>query len=88
MTPGWANYWKDLMLTSKRGMLSVNMCKRLMANYQRVLVLPTPVMSQAQIDLKISEFSEIYGLSVEAREGTLDILRAAWASAKATILNT
>jgi len=82
MTAGWAHHWKDLMLKTQRGVLDPAISKRLMSNYERVLVLSTPALPAEDMTPKIQEFSEVYGLRIEAREGTLDILNETWLTAK------
>ena len=59
--------------------------KRLMANYKRTLLLPTPVASEQELALGVEEFNEIYGLHSEVRPGTLDLLEQAWNSAKQSV---
>ncbi len=59
--------------------------KRLMANYKRTLLLPTPVASEQELALGVEEFNKIYGLHSEVRPGTLDLLEQAWNSAKQSV---
>ncbi len=86
MTAGWARHWKDIMLKTQRGELDPAMGKRMMANYERVLALSTPVMSEEQMAPMVKEFSDVYGLRIEAREGTLDILETTWRTAKSILI--
>jgi hypothetical protein len=86
MTAGWAHHWKDIMLKTRRGELDLAMAKRLMANYERVLALSTPVMPEERMAPCVQEFSEVYGLRIEAREGTLHILNETWRTAKRMLI--
>jgi hypothetical protein len=58
------------------------MMKRMMAGYERSLLLPNPVASEEELALGIQEFNKVYGLRTEVRPGSLDILERAWTSAK------
>ena len=80
---GFSRHWATI-LHKGRGAekLDLAMMKRLMANYERSLLLPTPVASEQELASGIHEFNRIYGLRTEVRPGTLDILEKAWSSAK------
>ncbi len=80
---GFSRHW-DTMLHKGRDAekFGLEMIKRLMASYERRLLLPTPVASEQELALGIKEFNKIYGLRTEVRLGTLDILEKAWSSAK------
>jgi hypothetical protein len=82
MTSGWANHWKDIMLKQNRGSFGCDISKRLMANYERVLVLSTSVMSSEEMTQQVREFGELYQLRTEVRDGTLSILEQTWQNAK------
>jgi hypothetical protein len=80
---GFLRHWKTLFheeFTAKKFGTAIS--KRLMANYERTLLLPTPVASEQELALGVEEFNQIYGLRSEVRNGTLDILEQAWNSAK------
>jgi hypothetical protein len=62
------------------------MLKRLLANYKRTLLLPTPVMSEEEMAASVREFNEKYGLRSEVRPGTLEILNRTWRMAKESVL--
>ncbi|AFM28000.1 DUF1638 domain-containing protein [Desulfomonile tiedjei] len=80
---GFSRHWATI-LHKGRGAekLDLAMMKRLMASYERSLLLPTPVASEQDLASGIHEFNRIYGLRTEVRPGTLDILEKAWSSAK------
>ncbi len=82
MTAGWANHWKDIMLKQNRGSFGCEISKRLMANYERVLVLSTSVMTSEEMTAHVTEFGELYSLRTEVRDGTLKILEHTWQNAK------
>jgi hypothetical protein len=80
---GFMRHWKTLFYegrTAKK--YGSGMMKRLMANYQRSLLLPTPVAGEQELAQAVEEFNEIYNLHSEVRPGTLDLLEQAWNSAK------
>ncbi|MBM3303320.1 MAG: DUF1638 domain-containing protein [Deltaproteobacteria bacterium] len=85
MTPGFANHWKQIMLKGLTRGYSLEMCKRLMANYERVLLLPSEVMSADQMGPSVEEFNDIWGLRTEIGAGTLQILERTWRSAKESV---
>ncbi|MDA8407672.1 MAG: DUF1638 domain-containing protein [Deltaproteobacteria bacterium] len=86
ITSGFSRHWKTLLhegRTAER--YGIKMMKRLMASYQRSLLLPTAVATEHELASGSQEFSEIYGLRTEVRPGTLDILEKAWNSAKQVV---
>ena len=80
---GFSRHWATI-LHKGRGAekFDLAMMKRLMASYERSLLLPTPVASEQELAAGIHEFNRIYGLRTEVRPGTLDIIEKAWSSAK------
>lgn len=50
------------------------MSKRIMAGYERSLLLITPVLSEDEMAANIEDFNQTYGLRTEVRKGTLEIL--------------
>lgn len=62
--------------------MDVAMAKRLFTHYERSLIIPTPVMSEAVMRENIEEFNQIFGFRTEVREGTLGILDRTWEAAK------
>ena len=80
---GFARDWETILDKGRDAeKFGLEMIKRLMASYERSLLLPTPVASERELALGIQEFNKIYGLRTEVRLGTLDILAKAWSSAK------
>ena len=80
---GFMRHWKTVFYEGRTaGKYGVGMLKRLMANYKRTLLMPTPVASEQELALGVEEFNEIYGLHSEVRPGSLDLLDQAWHSAK------
>jgi hypothetical protein len=80
---GFSRHWETILHEGRDGeKFDHAILKRLMASYQRSLLLPTPVASEQELALGIQEFNKIYGLRTEVRPGTLNILERAWNSAK------
>lgn len=86
VTPGWANHWQHLF-TSEVGGLSVTMARRLFKDYERSLLITTPIMDGKEMRQKVGEFNQIMGLRSEERSGTLILLKNAWESAKEHLKN-
>jgi hypothetical protein len=85
MNAGFARHWESLGMNITGPMGSSShpaIMKRLMANYKRTLLLPTPVMSEEEMASSIRAFNETYGLYSEVRPGTLEILNRTWRAAK------
>jgi Protein of unknown function (DUF1638) len=78
MNSGFTRHWKDLIHKNICDAKGLAMSKRLMANYERSLLLPTPVMSENEMRANIKEFNDVYGLRSEVRYGSLDILEQNW----------
>ena len=81
MIPGWACHWQR-MFDKEFGNLSVDMARRLFNNYERSLLISTPIMSEETMQQNSNEFNTLFGLREEIRQGTLDILIDSWNSAK------
>ncbi len=80
---GFVRHWKTVFYEGRTAeKFGPAIMKRLMANYKRTLLLPTPVASEQELALGVEEFNEIYGLHSEVRPGSLDLLEQAWNSAK------
>jgi len=86
MIPGWTRHWRR-MFEQEFGNLSVDIARRLFKNYERSLLIPTPIMSEKAMQQNSAEFNKLFGFRQEIRQGTLDILERAWDSAKATLNN-
>ncbi len=85
MIPGWTCHWRR-MFDKEFGNLSVDMARRLFKDYERSLLISTPIMSEETMKQNSKEFNTLFGLREEIRPGTLDILYDSWNSAK-TFLN-
>jgi hypothetical protein len=81
MTPGWTFHWKR-MFGQDMGDVELKEIKRVFANYERALLVSTPVLSQEEMKRSGDEFSRFFGLCTQEREGTLDLLSQAWNRAK------
>ncbi len=86
MIPGWTRHWKK-MLGKEYGRFELEFLQRLfrMSNYERSLVIPSPVLSQEQMQDNVDEFSRLFGFRTEVRPGTLQILERAWREAIQTV---
>ncbi|MCX5862849.1 MAG: DUF1638 domain-containing protein [Deltaproteobacteria bacterium] len=85
MNSGFTRHWKTLIHKDLCGEIDLAMSKRLMANYERSLLLPTPVMSEDEMASHVEEFNELYGLRTEVRSGSLELLEKSWEHAKAFV---
>jgi len=86
MIPGWTFHWRR-MFEREFGNLSLDMAKRLFRDYERSLLITTPVMSEVEMKQNSHEFNELFNLREETRFGTLSIIKETWNSAK-TFLNS
>jgi hypothetical protein len=82
MIPGWTCHWRRLF-AQEHGNLSLDMAKRLFRDYERSLLISTPVMSEAEMKQNSKEFNQLFCLHQESRPGTLEILKQTWSAAKA-----
>jgi hypothetical protein len=73
MIPGWTYHW---------GNLSHDMAKRLFKNYERSLLISTPIMSLEDMQQNSKAFNELFGLRTDVCNGTLNILQKTWDTAK------
>jgi Protein of unknown function (DUF1638) len=81
MIPGWTCHW-GRMFEREFGNLSADMAQRLFKNYERSLLISTPIMSDETMKQNANEFNTLFGLREEIRQGSLDILIDSWNSAK------
>jgi hypothetical protein len=86
MIPGWTYHWRR-MFEQEFGNLNLDMAKRLFQNYERSLLITTPVMSEDEMRQNAQEFNKLFSLREETRIGTLGILMETWNSTK-TFLNS
>ena len=82
MNAGFTRYWKDLLQRINAVKVDEAMSKRIMAGYERSLLLITPVLSKDEMATNIEEFNQTYGLRTEVRMGTLAILEKTLARGK------
>ncbi len=87
MNSGFSRHWRDI-LHKDRGprKFDLALSKRMMANYERTLLMPTPVLSEEELSASAEEFNALYGLRTEVRAGTLAILEESWAIAKRVVM--
>jgi hypothetical protein len=85
MIPGWTYHWKR-MFEQEFGNLSLDMAKRLFRNYERSLLISSPIMSLEEMRKNSEPFNERFGFRTEVREGTLGLLQKTWDMAKASVI--
>ena len=73
---------KRLILSPTAGPFDENPPRRLFENYERSLLISTPIMSEATMKQNSKEFNALFDLRQEIRPGTLDILIDTWNCAK------
>jgi len=81
MIPGWTYHWKR-MFEQEFGNLSQEMAKRLFKNYERSLLISTPIMSLEDMQQNSKAFNALFGLRTDVCTGTLSILQKTWDTAK------
>jgi len=86
MIPGWTRHWRRIF-DKEFGNVSVDMARRLFKNYERSLLISTPIMSEETMKQNSNEFNTLFGFRQEIRQGTLQILMDSWKAAK-TFLKT
>jgi hypothetical protein len=85
LTPGWSMHWRR-MLDTETGEVSQPGLKRLLSNYQRALLVRSPVLPDNELQRRGAEFGRLTGLRIESQSGTLALLIAAWNAAKVALL--
>lgn len=86
LTPGWSQHW-NRMLDPRSGELSQLGLKRVLAGYERALLVQTPALADDELLRRGDEFSRLTGLRLEVQQGTLDPLASAWDAAKCFVLS-
>jgi hypothetical protein len=81
MIPGWTTHWKR-MFEQECGNLSVDMARRLFKDYERSLLISTPIMSLEEMKQNSTAFNALFGLRSDVCKGTLSILQKTWDTAK------
>jgi hypothetical protein len=87
MTPGWTYHWKRI-LDREFGGMTLEMAKRLFADYKRSLLLSTSLMPEDEMRRNAAEFNELFDCRSERREGTLKILDDTWKTARSFVKPT
>jgi hypothetical protein len=86
MNTGFSRHWKDLLQKANAVKVDEAMSKRIMAGYERSLLLITPVLSEDEMAANIEAFNQTYGLRTEVRKGTLEILEKTLTKGKNFVL--
>lgn len=81
LTPGWAMHWPRMFDTA-RGELGQTGRQRVLAGYQRALLVLTPALAETPMRRLGQAFCAATGLRLEERRGNLELLADAWAAAK------
>jgi len=84
ITPGWASHWQRL-LDREMGGVSMDIARRMFEHYERTLLISNPVLSDEEMREAVREFVEMFGLRVEACQGTMNILQSTWQEAKTSL---
>lgn len=84
LTPGWSQHWKR-MLDPLTGEVALPGLQRVLAGYERALLVQTPALADDEMLRRGAEFSRQAGLRLEVRQGTMELLTAAWTAAKRCI---
>lgn len=84
MIPGWTRHWKKLFL-KEYGKFDVDLMRRIfgMANYERSLLIPNPVLQVEKMEKNIEEFNRLFGFRTEILKGNIDMLSRSWETVKA-----
>ena len=85
MIPGWTRHWQRIF-GQEYGKWDPAMAKRIFSGYTRSLLIPTPVLSEAEMQQNIEEFNTFFNFRTEVRKGTLTILQKSWESAKQELI--
>jgi hypothetical protein len=81
LTPGWSTHWPRMFDTGN-GELAQAGRQRVLAGYQRALLVLTPALADAPMRRLGRAFCAVTGLRLEERRGSLTLLAEAWARAK------
>jgi len=84
MLPGWTHHWNRIF-EAEFGSMSVDMAKRLFKNYDRSLLITSPVMPPEKMRQNVEPFNEMFDTRTECRQGTLQILMETWQAAKSHV---
>lgn len=82
MNAGFSRHWQDLLHKAHGVSFDESISKRIMAGYERSLLLTTPVLAQEEMAANIAQFNEVFGLRMEVRAGTLAMLAHTWERGK------
>ncbi len=88
MNAGFSRHWEKILsldVPEKLIHKKDKILNRMMGNYKRSLLLPTPVLGESELRENTRKFSERYGLKTETRPGTLSLLEKAWSEAKTAV---
>ena len=85
MNAGFSRHWGKILsmdIPPKLIHKKDKILERIWGNYERSLLLSTPVMSEDELRNNTKEFNERFGLKTETRAGTLSLLENAWKEMK------
>ena len=69
-------------LDKEFGAVDLELAQSFFAHYERSLLVTTPIMETSEMVRNTEEFNQLFDCRSEVREGTLDILRNAWETAR------
>jgi hypothetical protein len=73
------------MFEQEFGNMSLEIAKRLFQNYERSLLISTPIMPLEEMRQNSDPFNERFGFRTDVCEGSLGLLQKTWESAKAFV---
>ena len=85
MNAGFSRHWGKILsmdIPPKLIHKKDKILERIWGNYERSLLLSTPVLDENELRNNTKEFNERFGLKTETRAGTLSLLENAWKEVK------
>ena len=85
MNAGFSRHWDKILsmdVPSKLIHKKDKILDRIWGNYERSLLLTTPVLEEKELRDNTKDFNERFGLKTETRTGTLSILENTWKEVK------
>lgn len=86
MNAGFSRHWQDLLHKAHGVSFDAPISKRIMAAYERTLLLTTPVLSEETMAANTAPFNHEYGLRMEVRAGNLKIIEKTWECGKRQVI--
>jgi hypothetical protein len=84
LTPGWARHWKRMLDPHSKDLAQTGL-KRVLAGYERALLVQTPALASDELLRCGAEFRQHTGLRLEQRQGSIAPLTSAWSATKSCV---